>query len=205
MRGNSRGAPCAQGPRTSPERSGSADFPDESPDETPVMRPVPTPGMETGEPLMVAIALAILSSVQPVIDQPADTLHFAGYSIERFSGFSSTASGEVMRWDWSYGDGTYGVGPEVAHVYAAPGTYTVMLTVRDDAGDVGSTTTSVTIVALPGTDYFVAADGSDSNDGKSAATPWATLDKAFGTLGSQRGVPPRIFLRRGDTFTWPSS
>lgn len=154
---------------------------------------------------MVAFALAILASVQPVIDQPGDSLHFAGYSVERFSGFDSTASGEVMRWDWTYGDGSYGIGPEVAHVYAAPGTYTVTLTVRDDLGDVGSTTTTVTIVGLPGTDYYVAANGSDSNDGKSSSTPWATLDKAFTTIGSQRGVPPRILLRRGDSFTWPSN
>jgi PKD repeat protein len=143
--------------------------------------------------------------VQPVIDQPADTLHLAAYSVERFSGFGSTATGEVMRWDWSFGDGTYGIGPEVAHVYATPGTYTVTLTVDDDQGSVASTTTTVTTVALPGTDYYVAANGSDSNDGKSASKPWATLSKAFGTLGHVKGVPPRILLNCGDTFTWPSS
>jgi len=120
---------------------------------------------------MISMVILFLASVQPVIEQPADTLHFAAYSVERFSGFGSTATGEVMRWDWSYGDGTYGIGPEVAHVFATPGTYTVTLTVSDDQGSRGSTTTTVTTVALPGTDYYVAANGSDSNDKKSASKP----------------------------------
>jgi PKD repeat protein len=154
---------------------------------------------------MLAFVVLLLASVQPVIDQPADTLHFAGYSVERFSGFSSTSSGEVMRWDWSYGDGAYGVGPEVAHIYSSPGSYTVTLTVTDDQGSVGTTTTTVTTVALPGIDRYVAANGSDSNDGKSATTPWATLEKAFSSFGNQNGVPPRIFLRRGDSFVWPTN
>lgn len=154
---------------------------------------------------MVAFVLSILASVQPVIDVPGETMHLAGYTVERFSGFNSTATGDVMRWDWSFGDGSYGIGPEVAHVFGAPGTYTVTLSVTDDLGDVGSTTTSVTIAALPGSDYYVAASGSDSNDGKSPSTPWATLDKAFSTLNSQKGVPPRIFLNRGDSFVWPDN
>lgn len=154
---------------------------------------------------MVAVLLSMLASVQPVIDQPGDSLHLAGYSVERFSGFASTASGEVMRWDWSWGDGSFGIGPEVAHVYRAPGTYTVSLTVTDDLGDVGTTTTTVTTVALPGSDYYVAAGGSDSNDGKSASTPWATLEKAFSSVYPQKGVPPRILLNKGDTFVWPTN
>jgi PKD repeat protein len=163
------------------------------------------PRIRWGAAVMLALFISFIASVQPVIEQPADTLHIAAYSVERFSGFASTSSGEVMRWDWSYGDGAYGIGPEVAHIYAAPGTYTVTLTVTDDQGSVGSTTATVTTVALPGTDYYIAANGSDNNDGKSASTPWATLSKAFGKLGNVKGVPPRILLNCGDTFSWPTS
>src|SRR5262249_15076577 len=33
----------------------------------------------------------------------------------------------------------------------------------------------------------------------------ATLEKAFSSVYSQRGVPPRILLNRGDTFVWPTN
>ena len=49
---------------------------------------------------------------------------------------SSDVDGQVVRFDWSFGDGTTlqngGVSPQ--HVYANPGSYVVSLTVSDDAG-----------------------------------------------------------------------
>lgn len=55
-----------------------------------------------------------------------------------FNGSASTASqGQtVARYDWSFGDGTSAVnaGPTPTHVYSAAGTYSVTLTVTDDAG-----------------------------------------------------------------------
>jgi PKD repeat protein len=54
--------------------------------------------------------------------------------------FNASASvdpdGTVARYDWSFGDGTTlpGGGPAPAHVYAAPGTYGVTLTVTDADG-----------------------------------------------------------------------
>jgi 6-phosphogluconolactonase len=56
------------------------------------------------------------------------------------TGFDATASadrdGRVARYDWDFGDGTLlpDGGPTPRHVYRAPGTYQVRLTVTDDEG-----------------------------------------------------------------------
>jgi DNA-binding beta-propeller fold protein YncE len=49
---------------------------------------------------------------------------------------SSDPDGTVARYDWEFGDGSRAenAGPKPTHVYASPGSYTVRLTVTDDAG-----------------------------------------------------------------------
>ena len=48
---------------------------------------------------------------------------------------SSDPDGTIVSYDWDFGDGTTGTGPQPQHTYAAPGVYDVTLTVTDDAGD----------------------------------------------------------------------
>lgn len=64
-----------------------------------------------------------------------------------FNGSTSVpAPGRVIRsWDWDFGDGTSGGGAQVSHAYANVGTYTVVLTVTDDADRVGTSTVSITV------------------------------------------------------------
>jgi DNA-binding beta-propeller fold protein YncE len=67
----------------------------------------------------------------------SDTPEPAG-SASAFDGEASTAPPEesVARYDWSFGDGSeaQNAGPTPSHVYSAPGTYTVTLTVTDNLG-----------------------------------------------------------------------
>ena len=42
--------------------------------------------------------------------------------------------GQIVSYEWDFGDGTAGSGETLAHVYQAPGTYMVTLTVTDDDG-----------------------------------------------------------------------
>jgi PKD repeat protein len=40
----------------------------------------------------------------------------------------------IPAWEWDFGDGNVGTGPQPAHTYRIEGTYTVSLTVSDDHG-----------------------------------------------------------------------
>jgi PKD repeat protein len=66
-----------------------------------------------------------------------------------FDGSGSTdPDGTVASWAWEFGDGTTGTGSAVSHTYAAASTYQVRLTVTDDAGSSGTTTSSVTVTKV---------------------------------------------------------
>ena len=61
---------------------------------------------------------------------------------------SSDPDGKIASLAWDFGDGTTGTGATAQHTYAADGTYTVTLTVTDDAG-VSATKKSDVTVWLP--------------------------------------------------------
>ena len=52
-----------------------------------------------------------------------------------------------LQFAWNFGDGTPGAGMQTAHVYKAPGTYHVTLTVRDAGGNTGSDSLQVVVAA----------------------------------------------------------
>ena len=66
--------------------------------------------------------------------------------------FSSSGSvdpdGNIVSYAWDFGDGNVSAQENPSHIYAAAGTYTVTLTVTDDAGDTSSDATTATIVAV---------------------------------------------------------
>jgi PKD repeat protein len=62
--------------------------------------------------------------------------------------FSDASSGDVNSWQWSFGDGATSTLADPSHVYAASGTYSVMLTVSGPGGS-DSKTASVQVVDVP--------------------------------------------------------
>lgn len=54
--------------------------------------------------------------------------------------------GNIVSYEWNFGDGESASGPRVAHRYSVPGMYNVGLTVVDEYGDVASTTTTINVV-----------------------------------------------------------
>lgn len=79
-------------------------------------------------------------SYSPQIISPGDFVSFDG-------GQSYDPDGQILSYDWSFGDGYYyNYGPRtVQHTYNNAGNYTVTLTVRDNAGLTGSTSQTVRV------------------------------------------------------------
>lgn len=53
-----------------------------------------------------------------------------------------------LQFTWDFGDGAQAVGFQAAHAYPAPGSYCVVLTVRDSNGDTASDASQVAVSAL---------------------------------------------------------
>ncbi len=58
---------------------------------------------------------------------------------------SHDPDGAVTAWAWSFGDGTFGTGPTITHVYSAPGVFTASLMVTDGDGLTNATTATITV------------------------------------------------------------
>ena len=59
--------------------------------------------------------------------------------------------GAIQSWIWDFGDGNVGTGRTPTHAYLTAGTYTVLLTVTDDEGQVSAEAmTTATIDVRPG-------------------------------------------------------
>jgi len=73
------------------------------------------------------------------------------------SGESSTdPDGSVVAYSWNWGDGSAaGSGVAASHTYAAPGIYTVTLTVTDNSGATHSASQQVTVTAPPVGDFLL--------------------------------------------------
>jgi PKD repeat protein len=100
---------------------------------------------------------------------------------------ASTDDGTIASRAWSFGDGGTSTAPNPAHSYAAPNTYTVTLTVRDDGGLLDEVTKAVTVSeAPPPTMTVESLTGQSITTGRNTWTATVTILVAD-TDG--RGVP----------------
>jgi PKD repeat protein len=126
-------------------------------------------------------------------------------NVDALSSKVGTGTQITSTYAWDFGDaGTQYdqlTGFNAAHVYDTPGTYTITLTVTNEAGLVSKTTQQVTIAASTRNLIYVdSVNGSDSNKG-TANAPLQSLGAAFAALGNNT----EILLKSGDTFYTGSS
>lgn len=62
-----------------------------------------------------------------------------------FSGVDSSDDGEIVEYDWDFGDAQRSSGAEVSHTYVTGGTHTARLTITDDDGASASATVDITV------------------------------------------------------------
>lgn len=101
---------------------------------------------------------------------------------------SSDPDGHIVSWNWKFGDGSTGSGVQTSHQYAAAGTYSITLTVKDDAGASDSQNHTVTLsmpnqvplanfsVNCDALDCSADATGSADPDGQIVAFHWMLGD-----------------------------
>ena len=77
---------------------------------------------------------------------------FAAPSQITFSGADSYGSGEIVSYEWDFGDGDTASGETASHTFYEPGTHEVELTVTDEEGNEDQTTRQVQITAPSFTD-----------------------------------------------------
>lgn len=124
-----------------------------------------------------------------------------------FTDTSSDADGAISSWAWNFGDGNTSSVQHPSHIYAAPGTYDVSLTVTDNESAVGVTGQTVTVddgtgnappvanFAYACTDRTCLFDGSLSSDDAGVVSyVWDFGDGA----GSTSAVPTHTYASQGN-------
>ncbi len=91
-----------------------------------------------------------IPNASPVAEANGPYTGVAGSPVTFSSIGSTDPDGTIVSYTWGFGDGTGGSGASPNHTYAAPGSYTVRLTVTDNGGRFATDVAQVTILPTSG-------------------------------------------------------
>jgi serine protease len=104
-------------------------------------------GAQTGSPNRLLYSV-FGGGTPPVNNPPVANFTFSCSGLVcSFNGSGSTDDNGITSYSWTFGDGSTGTGATTSRTYAAGGTYSVTLTVRDAGNLTGTRTQSVTATA----------------------------------------------------------
>jgi PKD repeat protein len=127
----------------------------------------------------------------PIADAGEDRTVCANVPLA-FDGSGSTGgSRRIKSYEWDFGDGAFGVGPALSHVYARPGTYTarLTLTVASDGacGNTADDTVTVTVTSAPEAAFTAQAPGTET-PGRACAGETVRFDAGTASAADGRRI-----------------
>jgi len=87
------------------------------------------------------------SNIPPIADFSFSPPHPKAWEVVDFFDASTDPDGQIVGWDWDFGDSQSSRLRNPSHVYREPGTYSVTLTVTDNQGAKGSTSKIIEVQA----------------------------------------------------------
>lgn len=107
--------------------------------------------------------------------------------------------GNIVLYDWSFGDGTLANGESPQHTYAAAGDYTVTLTVKDDDGATGISEEVVSVTAgSAGGDITLAAYGYKIRGTKYVDLEWVNASGVNVEIHRTKNRDTRVITTEND-------
>ena len=154
------------------------------------------------KPIVVSAAPAVAFTFAPALPVSRRPVSFHG--------IANDPAGSIASYSWSYGDGSPPrSGLDTRHAYAAPGTYTVTLTIVDSAGVPASASRRVQVYAplaavlavrtahpTAGVPVSLSGESSRAPNGALASYAWSFGDGS----SASRGSPVHTFTKPG-TYT----
>ena len=114
--------------------------------------------------------------------------------------FTDTTTGDPASWHWDFGDGATSTAQHPSHTYAAPGSYTVVLTVANTVAGTKTATKTGYITVLPLTGGKVRIQAEDYDEGGQGTAYHDTTAGNSGHVYRENDVDIVGILRGGAVF-----
>ncbi len=138
-----------------------------------------------------ASTLVTVSAVLPTAKLTATPVRGSAPLTVDFDGRASTSpSGEIVKFEWDFGDNQTATGSTTEHKYVNSGYFACKLTVTDDNGGKSSATTLITV--NPGT----GSTNTETDSSTDGATPQCGLGSGVTMFASAAGLLGMGYMRR---------
>jgi PKD repeat protein len=104
-------------------------------------------GLTATKSVVITVSAPTTNLAPRAVATATPTSGYAPLTVTLNGAGSNDSDGSIASYQWTFGDGATGTGASVSHVYQSTGTYTAVLTVRDNLGATGSTSVSISALA----------------------------------------------------------